>query len=338
MISPIFALPCLSLSFLCEKYWPNGKGSQLAGQYCTYIWVACLLYTPVLLALQNLMKHREAFKLHLVTFTWNMVLAFLSFLGAIILVLGERQILLKLFHPEVHYRPSTRAVIAIFTLTKVVEFGDTIILVLKKKSLTFLHCYHHVTVVLYCWHAQVVNASYAHNFCFFNLSIHALMYFYYGMTTVLSSLQVSGSAFSVLRRPLKVTLAYVRPYITLSQIIQMFFGLFLSLNAVFSNQVLPHERSNVYFAVFLYMTYAWLFTQFYISSYVPKKQQSSSPPPLDTSFKAPESKLKELLHERCVNQTNQLTRNNQTTPSSKFAESSSDIHDRLRLKAVQRDT
>lgn len=32
------------------------------------------------------------------------------------------------------------------------EFGDTWLLVLKKKPIIFLHWYHHMTVLLYSWH------------------------------------------------------------------------------------------------------------------------------------------------------------------------------------------
>ena len=34
-----------------------------------------------------------------------------------------------------------------------VLFVDTVFLVLQKKPVIFLHWFHHVTVLLYCWHA-----------------------------------------------------------------------------------------------------------------------------------------------------------------------------------------
>ena len=39
----------------------------------------------------------------------------------------------------------------IFYLSKYYEFLDTILLVLKKKPLDFLHCYHHAIVPTGCW-------------------------------------------------------------------------------------------------------------------------------------------------------------------------------------------
>ena len=44
-------------------------------------------------------------------------------------------------------QPNTRAVVTLFTLTKALEFGDTVLLALRKRPITFLHAYHHLTVV-----------------------------------------------------------------------------------------------------------------------------------------------------------------------------------------------
>jgi len=43
----------------------------------------------------------------------------------------------------------------------------------------FLHWYHHVTVLLYCWHCYVTNSIPGIIFVTMNLGVHALMYGYY---------------------------------------------------------------------------------------------------------------------------------------------------------------
>ncbi len=42
---------------------------------------------------------------------------------------------------------------------KIPELIDTVFIVLRKKPLIFLHWYHHVTVVLYCWHSFAQRSS-----------------------------------------------------------------------------------------------------------------------------------------------------------------------------------
>ena len=47
----------------------------------------------------------------------------------------------------------------LFIYSKVPELVDTAFVVLRKKPLIFLHWYHHVTVLLYCWHSYYTLSS-----------------------------------------------------------------------------------------------------------------------------------------------------------------------------------
>ena len=46
--------------------------------------------------------------------------------------------------------------VSFFIFSKIPELVDTVFLVLQKKPVIFLHWFHHVTVLLYCWHAYTV--------------------------------------------------------------------------------------------------------------------------------------------------------------------------------------
>ena len=46
-----------------------------------------------------------------------------------------------------------------FVLSKIPELIDTVFLVMMKKPPIFLHWYHHVTVLLYCWNAYVTESA-----------------------------------------------------------------------------------------------------------------------------------------------------------------------------------
>uniref|UniRef100_A0A914D9F7 Elongation of very long chain fatty acids protein n=1 Tax=Acrobeloides nanus TaxID=290746 RepID=A0A914D9F7_9BILA len=70
--------------------------------------------------------------------------------------------------------------LSIFSL--IVELGDTAFIVLRKRPLIFLHWYHHVTVLIYTWHACKDHNASGRWFMWMNFGEHALMYFYYAMS------------------------------------------------------------------------------------------------------------------------------------------------------------
>ena len=66
-----------------------------------------------------------------------------------------------------------------FVLSKVPELGDTIFIVLRKQKLIFLHWYHHVTVLIYCWYSFSQYTAPARWFVVMNFIVHSIMYTYY---------------------------------------------------------------------------------------------------------------------------------------------------------------
>jgi hypothetical protein len=65
--------------------------------------------------------------------------------------------------------------VQLFILSKIPELIDTVFIVQRKRPLIFLHWYHHVTVLLYCWHSYATEASQALYFVAMNYSVHAVM-------------------------------------------------------------------------------------------------------------------------------------------------------------------
>jgi len=70
----------------------------------------------------------------------------------------------------------------VFYLSKFYEFIDTIVLVLKKKDLIFLHVYHHfiTTTLAYISITRHVDVSWWSAVA--NLSVHTFMYYYYAVS------------------------------------------------------------------------------------------------------------------------------------------------------------
>ena len=69
--------------------------------------------------------------------------------------------------------------VTLFIYSKIPELVDTVFLVFQKKPVIFLHWFHHVTVLLYCWHAFSNWTASGLWFVAMNFSVHSIMYFYY---------------------------------------------------------------------------------------------------------------------------------------------------------------
>lgn len=90
------------------------------------------------------------------------------------------------------------------------ELVDTVFLVLQKKPVIFLHWFHHVTVMLYCWHAYVNRIGPGIWFGGINYAVHSVMYLYYFLATYNRQSKLVRTITSMMQMP-----------ITIIQILQM---------------------------------------------------------------------------------------------------------------------
>ncbi|OAY39881.1 putative elongation of fatty acids protein DDB_G0272012 [Manihot esculenta] len=69
----------------------------------------------------------------------------------------------------------------IFYISKIYEFMDTLLIILSNSTrrLTFLHVYHHATVVVMCYISLHTSQSMFPGVLVTNAAVHVIMYFYY---------------------------------------------------------------------------------------------------------------------------------------------------------------
>ena len=137
------------------------------------------------------------------------------------------------------------------------ELVDTFFIVVHKKPLIFLHWYHHITVLLYCYHSYVTTSPPGIFFVVMNYSVHASMYGYY----FLMAMRMRPSWFNPI-------------VITIFQISQMVVGVAVTLAGFYYYKTDPTcgiEKENNTAAFVMYGSYLFLFLQFFFGRYYKKK-------------------------------------------------------------------
>jgi len=245
--------------------------------------IAIGVYCLMLVVLPPIMKDREAIKPRKLISIWNFGLAIFSWCGAYCVIPH------LLYGPCGHMGKETCGLIsgsmyksmcthatwyghgnagmftALFIASKIPELVDTFWLIIGKSPVILLHWYHHISVLMYCWHAYAFQTSIGIYFAGMNYCVHAIMYSYYAMTQW--SLE---------------TRAIVKPFamaITFLQIAQMFGGIFVVCMSQYYKYGLglpcSTTDSNTVAAILMYISYCILFIQLFVGRYAGKKKKRS---------------------------------------------------------------
>jgi len=228
---------------------------------CTW---ASIVYLLLIFGGQSLMANREPFQLRGPLTVWNMLLAVFSIMGAartlpeFIHTFSTQGFHHSLCVPSFIERDRVSGFWTwMFVLSKVPELGDTIFIVLRKQRLIFLHWYHHVTVLIYCWYSFSEYTAPARWFVVMNFVVHSLMYTYY--------------AFRALRFRVPRCIAMV---ITSLQLVQMVVGCLVNTTAYMLKRrgvQCGVSDTNLQLSLLMYTSYFVLFARFFYNTYFKKR-------------------------------------------------------------------
>jgi len=217
----------------------------------------------------KLMVNQAPFDLRIPLACWNLFLSLFSFLGALRVVphltflmftQGLNGIICN--DARKNYGCGSAGLwVQLFILSKFPELFDTFFIVVRKKQLIFLHWYHHVSVLLFCWQSYVTESGMGIFFVAMNLSVHALMYFYYFLVAI------------------KVKISIIPSWlVTACQISQMFVGVAI---CCYSYVMKTHgscsgaKMDNLLAGAVMYGTYFALFLHFAFEKYCSTPRRSS---------------------------------------------------------------
>lgn len=156
------------------------------------VTIVFLCYLFVLWAGPKFMKHREPVDLRAVLIVYNFTMVCWSAYMFYEFLLSSWLASYSLLCQPVDYSSNPLAIRMAkvcwwFFFSKVIELSDTIFFILRKKNsqLTFLHVYHHGTMI-FNWWAGVKYLAGGQSFLIgmINSFVHVVMYLYYGLAAL----------------------------------------------------------------------------------------------------------------------------------------------------------
>ncbi|XGW18467.1 hypothetical protein V3C99_002801 [Haemonchus contortus] len=237
-------------------------------QYWHHSFTISIIYFIIMKALQRFMENRKPFSLRTALVLWNGALAIFSIIGFIRFTEDFIQSLYKHgIYRSLCFSCHPNDVAAfwsfLFAISKIVELGDTLFIVLRKKPLIFLHYYHHAAVLIYTVHSGAEHAAPGRAFIAMNYFAHSVMYTYYTFTAYGRRLP-----------------KWVSMCVTTIQTAQMLAGVAVSyiVYRIKTESNLPCQQSmvNLYLAFIIYVTFAVLFLQFFYKAYIAKSGKSKT--------------------------------------------------------------
>ncbi|NXD49102.1 ELOV6 protein, partial [Corvus moneduloides] len=223
------------------------------------------IYLITVFGIQHFMKEQRPFSLRVPLTLWSFSLTLFSVVAAcrvwkqmafLLLTKGFKR---SVCSQSFFIHPVSKLWIYLFVLSKLVELGDTLFIVLRKKKLIFVHWYHHLATMIIAWCAYKDMAAGLGWNAALNLSIHCLTYCYYTVTAM--GIRVPAS---------------IAMLITTSQMVQMTGFVIMNIFLFFwkDNKLCQINWLMLFFTAVLYTTLLALFFNFFIKTYLSSTRKS----------------------------------------------------------------
>ncbi|KAA0717638.1 Elongation of very long chain fatty acids protein 5 [Triplophysa tibetana] len=202
------------------------------------------------------MKNKQAYSCRALLVPYNLGLTLLSLYMFYELVISAYQGSYNFFCQNTHSGGEAdnrmMNVLWWYYFSKLIEFMDTFFFILRKNNhqITFLHIYHHATMLNIWWFVlNRVPCGHSYFGATFNSFIHVLMYSYYGLSAV----------------PALRPYLWWKKYITQGQLVQFVLTIFQTSCAVVWPCGFP--MGWLYFQITYTISLILLFANFYIKTY-----------------------------------------------------------------------
>lgn len=233
-------------------------------------WVplaAISLYLAFIVLGKRWMEKRQPYSMRVPLFLWNLSLALFSITGAVVMVpdlwrtVMEHGFQYSVCYTTIHNVPLESFFSLLFAFSKLVEFGDTFFVVMRKTPLNFLHWYHHITVSLFSWRSLGIKSSPAHWYCSLNYLVHSVMYSYYVIKST-----------GLFRVPKAVSRG-----VTALQMIQFLMGLVVAFTVAYiywlRGEFCHTDNKDIAMGLAIYLSYLVLFGNFFYQRYLKPVQK-----------------------------------------------------------------
>uniref|UniRef100_A0A915BIP4 Elongation of very long chain fatty acids protein n=1 Tax=Parascaris univalens TaxID=6257 RepID=A0A915BIP4_PARUN len=241
---------------------------------------------------QKMMRNKAAFELDRLLAVWNFSFSIFSAIAAYRLIPELLWALKNLGfvgsycdNANFYKDPSTGYWGWLFVMSKAPELGDTLFLILRKRPVIFMHWYHHALTFLYAQITYSEQQAWCRWSLALNLSVHAIMYFYFGIRALHFK-----------------TPRVVAQFITSIQIVQFVINCYIFAHLFYIKYTDAIPTCQVAWNVLtmgalMYLSYLYLFVEFFYNAYIAKKPRASNttienePLPVKKTFLPPTRKL-----------------------------------------------